>query len=45
LKKSGAKNFCFLWAGGAETSTVQFKKVFASFFSKKKPFSYGERAG
>jgi hypothetical protein len=36
LKKAAQKLFR-LWAGGGETSTAQFKKVFCFFFSKKKP--------
>jgi hypothetical protein len=36
--KKRRKNFFVNWAGGDETSTAQFKKVFCFFFSKKKPF-------
>ncbi|HTJ88942.1 MAG TPA: hypothetical protein VL356_02020 [Acidocella sp.] len=38
MKKAAQKLFRN-WAGGRETSTAQFKKVFCFFFSKKKPSS------
>jgi hypothetical protein len=36
--KKAAQKLSRNWAGGSETSTAQFKKVFCFFFPKKKRF-------
>jgi hypothetical protein len=41
FKKSGAKNFYFLWDCGVEAGTAQSEKVFCFFFFKKEALRPG----